>query len=176
MSSEFDEAFPTLARAKARRISLESILGQSMARPKDGCLNDLRKWRIGLSKIVGIYRSSKRKVMGVIVGGPGEEELGHAVARHMKTHPIVLSGKTTIRQLLGIIKRCAFFLTNDTGPMHIAGALGVPLVAVFGSTDPDHTAPSPETGTIVRAPVTCSPCLLRHCPIDHRCMEGGNCR
>ena len=106
----------------------------------------------------------------VIVGGPGEEDLGRIVGRYMKHPSIVLSGKTTIRQLLVIIKRCSLFLTNDTGPMHVACAFGVPVVAIFGSTDPAHTAPSPSLSRIVRSTVRCSPCLLRHCPIDHRCM------
>ncbi len=56
--------------------------------------------------------------------------------------------------------------------MHIASAFGVPVVAIFGSTDPMHTAPPPTRSRIVRSPVQCAPCLLRHCPIDHRCMTG----
>lgn len=114
--------------------------------------------------------SPERAVKCVIVGGPGEEDLGQTVGRHMKNPSIVLSGKTTIRQLLVIIKRCSLFLSNDTGPMHIASAFGVPVVAIFGSTDPVHTAPYPNRSKIVRSSVRCSPCLLRHCPIDHRCM------
>jgi len=116
--------------------------------------------------------SPERAVKCVIVGGLGEEDLGLTVGRYMKNQPIVLSGKTTVRQLLVIIKRCSLFLTNDTGPMHIASALGVPVVAIFGSTDPVHTAPFPNQSTIVKSSVRCSPCLLRHCPIDHRCMTG----
>ena len=114
--------------------------------------------------------SPERGVKCVIVGGPGEESLGLTIAGHMKNQPIVLSGKTTIRQLSVIIKRCSVFLTNDTGPMHIASAFGVPVVAIFGSTDPVHTAPYPDRSAVVSSTVRCSPCLLRHCPIDHRCM------
>ena len=116
--------------------------------------------------------SPGKTVRCVIVGGPGEEELGQRVGRYMKNQPIILSGKTTVRQLLVLIKRCTLFLTNDTGPMHIANAFKVPVVAIFGSTDPVHTAPVPQKSTIVRSPVNCSPCMLRHCPIDHRCMTG----
>ena len=104
------------------------------------------------------------------VGGPGEESLAHAIAGRMQNKPIVLSGKTSIRELMIVIKQCSVFLTNDTGPMHIAAAFGVPMVAVFGSTDPTNTAPFERGHTVVRHPVSCSPCLLRHCPIDHRCM------
>ena len=115
---------------------------------------------------------SGKKVSCVVVGGPGEEALGDCIAGYMKERPIVLSGKTTLRELMNIIRRCSIFLTNDTGPMHIANAFGVPLVAIFGPTDPDDTSPYQNQQAVVRSPVTCAPCFLRHCPIDHRCMTG----
>lgn len=108
----------------------------------------------------------------VIIGGPGEEELGRSVAAGLSGEVIMLSGRTTIRELLAVIKRCAIFMTNDTGPMHVAQALGVPVVAIFGSTDPEATGPVGQTHGVVRSPVRCAPCLLRACPIDHRCMMG----
>jgi heptosyltransferase-2 len=82
----------------------------------------------------------------------------------------VLSGSTSIRELMAAVKRCAVLLTNDTGPMHIASAFQVPVVAVFGPTDWRTTSPFGATHVIVRQPVDCAPCLLRECPIDHRCM------
>lgn len=106
----------------------------------------------------------------VIVGAPGEESLGESIAARMHSAPAVLSGRTSIRELMAVIKRCHLFLTNDTGPMHIAAAFGVPVVAVFGPTDARTTAPFGDQHTMVRRPVECSPCLLRACPIDHRCM------
>jgi heptosyltransferase-2 len=106
----------------------------------------------------------------VIVGAPGEEALGRAVADKMKSKPLVLSGQTSIRELMAVIKRCRLFLTNDTGPMHIAASFGVSVVAVFGPTDHRATSPSGTAHVIVRHPVDCAPCLLRECPIDHRCM------
>ena len=108
----------------------------------------------------------------VIVGAMGEEALGEAIGTQMACKPLVLSGRTSIRELMAIIKRCRLFLTNDTGPMHIAAAFGVPVVAVFGPTDATTTSPCGDDHQIVRRPVECSPCLLRECPIDHRCMTG----
>jgi heptosyltransferase II len=108
----------------------------------------------------------------VIVGAAGEEALGQAIAEKMLSKPVVLSGRTSIRELMAVIKRCRPFVTNDTGPMHIAAAFGVPVVAIFGPTDFRTTSPFGETHQIVRQPVECSPCLLRECPIDHRCMTG----
>ena len=106
----------------------------------------------------------------IIFGGKGEESLGREIAIQMRAQPIVLSGKTSIQELMGVLNRCAVLVTNDTGPMHLAQALGVPVVAIFGSTDPKTTQPVGENSYVIREQVRCSPCLLRSCPIDHRCM------
>ena len=106
----------------------------------------------------------------LIVGAHGEEALAQAIAGRIQAKTIVLSGKTSVRELMAAVKRCAVFITNDTGPMHIAAAFGVPVVAVFGPTDSRTTAPFGAGHALVRQPVDCSPCLLRECPIDHRCM------
>lgn len=119
-----------------------------------------------------VSKQTTRNVCGLVVGGPGEEAVGMAIANRMETKPLVWSGKTSIRELMAVVKRCGLFLTNDTGPMHIAAAFGVPVVAVFGPTDVRTTAPFGVRHALVRRPVECSPCLLRHCPIDHRCMAG----
>src|SRR3989338_4298585 len=108
----------------------------------------------------------------LIFGGKGEEELGTAIAGMMTAPTIVYSGRTTVRQLMALIKRCRLFITNDTGPMHVAAAFGVPLVAIFGPTNPVTTSPYGPGHELVSHPVECSPCLLRECPIDHRCMQG----
>jgi heptosyltransferase-2 len=83
----------------------------------------------------------------------------------------VLCGETSLGELVGVLSRLRLLLTNDSGPMHVAAALGVPLVAVFGPTDWRETGPVGERHRLVREPVHCSPCLLRECPIDHRCMR-----
>jgi heptosyltransferase-2 len=106
----------------------------------------------------------------LIVGGRGEEELGCSIAGRIKATTVVLSGRTSVRELMAAVKRCSVFVTNDTGPMHIAASFGVPLVAVFGPTDWRTTAPVGTNHALVRQPVDCAPCLLRECPIDHRCM------
>ena len=116
--------------------------------------------------------SSSGEVKCVIVGAPGEEALGQKIAGLMRSNPLILSGQTSIGVLKALIQRCRLFLTNDTGPMHMANALGVPVVAVFGPTDHTTTSPFSPGYVVVRTPVDCSPCLLRECPIDHRCMTG----
>ena len=105
-----------------------------------------------------------------IVGGPAERPLGEAIAAQLRAPVRLLSGETTLAGLVGVLKCLRLLLTNDSGPMHLAAALGTPLVAVFGSTDWTETAPVAGRAVIVREDVHCSPCLLRDCPIDHRCM------
>jgi heptosyltransferase-2 len=112
------------------------------------------------------------KVGVAILGAKGEEQLGQEIAAQIKTRTVVCSGQTTVREMMALVKRCELFLTNDTGPMHVAAAFSVPLVAVFGPTDWQTTSPYGVDAKLVRQPVSCSPCLLRECPIDHRCMTG----
>jgi heptosyltransferase-2 len=116
-------------------------------------------------------RESRNQQVGVVIfGAKGEEQLGREIAARLSSRSLVLSGATTIRELMAALKRCAMLLTNDTGPMHIASAFQVPLVAIFGPTDWRTTSPFGSAHAIVRQPVDCAPCMLRECPIDHRCM------
>jgi heptosyltransferase-2 len=105
-----------------------------------------------------------------IVGGAAERPLGAAIADQLQAPTRVLCGETTLGELVGVLSHLRVLLTNDSGPMHLAAALGTPLVAVFGSTDSTETAPFSDHARIVREEVECAPCLLRECPIDHRCM------
>ena len=80
-------------------------------------------------------------------------------------------GQTTLDQLAAELSECALLLTNDTGTMHLATLIGVPVVAIFGSTEPYLTGPLGNAKHIIRHQVECSPCFLRECPIDFRCMK-----
>ena len=80
------------------------------------------------------------------------------------------AGRTSLREFIDLASECEVFLTNDSGAMHIASALGVPTVAVFGATDDEATGPTGAHSRVVREATECSPCLKRECPIDHRCM------
>ena len=111
-----------------------------------------------------------QRVAVLILGAKGEEALGRDVADRITGRSVVLSGRTTIRELMAATARCGLLLTNDTGPMHVAAAFRVPVVAVFGPTDWQTTSPYGQEHAMVREPVDCAPCLLRDCPIDHRCM------
>ena len=108
-----------------------------------------------------------------LFGSKTERDLCEQVAQHLKGHQVTnYAGQTTLAQFIDLAARCELFLTNDSGAMHIASALGVPTVAIFGATDDTTTGPTGLNARVVRHPVDCSPCLLRECPIDHRCMTG----
>jgi heptosyltransferase-2 len=88
---------------------------------------------------------------------------------------INLAGKTSVRQLMALLKKCRLLLTNDSGPMHIAAALGIPVVVPFGSTSPELTGPGQPGDPrhhLLSSAAACSPCFRRTCPIDFRCMTG----
>jgi heptosyltransferase-2 len=107
----------------------------------------------------------------VLIGSEAERAIAQEIAAQSKSKTVVLSGKTSLETLIGILAESSVMITNDSGPMHIAAALGIPTVAVFGSTDDIVTGPCGARTRIVKQAVECSPCLLRDCPIDHRCMD-----
>jgi len=107
----------------------------------------------------------------VIFGAPGEKVVADRIGRLMQSPAVNLCGKTNLREAMAVIERCRLFVTNDSGLMHVAAALDIPLVAVFGSTNPVTTGPSSSKSHVVRVPIPCSPCLKPECPTDHRCMK-----
>ena len=105
-----------------------------------------------------------------LLGGRDERPLADLVAAGMRAPARNLCGQTTTAEMVGVLGQLRLLVTGDSGPMHVASALGVPVVAVFGPTDWRETAPFGGVSRLVREPVHCSPCKLRECPIDHRCM------
>jgi heptosyltransferase-2 len=108
-------------------------------------------------------------------GGAGDWQLCSDIARLAGGGMINLAGKTSLRQLMALLKLCRVLLTNDSGPMHVAAALGTPVVVPFGSTAPVLTGPGlpgDERHQLLQAAAPCSPCFRRVCPIDFRCMTG----
>jgi len=112
-----------------------------------------------------------------LFGSKSERDLCEQVAERLNGHRVTnYAGETTLAQFIDLASACELFLTNDSGAMHIASALGVPTVAIFGATDDTTTGPTGPNARVVRHAVDCSPCLLRECPIDHRCMTGVSAR
>ncbi|HOI74060.1 MAG TPA: lipopolysaccharide heptosyltransferase II [Syntrophales bacterium] len=107
----------------------------------------------------------------LVFGSSGDRESAGAVQAAAKARFVNLAGGTSLREALALISRCRVFVSNDSGLMHVAAAMGVPTVAVFGSTNPVTTGPMGPRFSIVRKPMDCSPCLKETCPQDFRCME-----
>ena len=107
----------------------------------------------------------------ILFGTKNDAAIGEQIAAAIGDHCVNRIGQTTLDQLIDELRRCSLLLTNDTGTMHLAALLGVPVVAVFGSTEPRLTGPLGNGHIILRHHVECSPCFLRECPIDFRCMK-----
>lgn len=107
----------------------------------------------------------------ILFGTQTDAESGEQIAAALGEHCINRIGRTTLDQLIDELRECRLLLTNDTGTMHLAALLGVPVVAIFGSTQPQLTGPLGTGHVILRRHVECSPCFLRECPIDFRCMK-----
>ena len=165
----------TASRRRARRAATAARSGHRGPGDRGEPRRGLRE-RQALA--AGAFRRSGRR------GGGGDRRAGGAVrlgrrARAVRTGgaPQVagravrnFAGRPRLAEFIELAAACRLFLTNDSGAMHIASALGVPTVAVFGATDDTTTGPTGPLARVVREPVECSPCLLRECPIDHRCM------
>jgi heptosyltransferase II len=115
--------------------------------------------------------SERHAIRWLIFGTAKEQALGEQIASALGPAGINLVGRTTLSQLMNELSRCRALLTNDTGTMHLAAHLGVPTIALFGSTEPALTGPVGDGHTVIRHHVECSPCFLRECPIDFRCMN-----
>ncbi|MBN1344284.1 MAG: lipopolysaccharide heptosyltransferase II [Phycisphaerae bacterium] len=109
----------------------------------------------------------------VLAGGRDEEEVCRSVQHACRRHPLNLAGKTTLRQVVALIEGARLVVVNDSGPMHLAGVLGRPLVAVLGPTNPVRTGPYRQPEAVVRLDLPCSPCYLKRldrCGHGHACM------
>jgi len=106
----------------------------------------------------------------ILFGTAAEAAVSNAISLEMRRPPTDLTGKTAIADLPALLSQCHLFIGNDSGAMHVAAAVGLPVVAIFGPTDPEGTAPVTPLFCKVQEKPYCSPCFLRRCPTDHRCM------
>ena len=108
----------------------------------------------------------------IILGASSDLETARMVAAQMSSQPAILAGQTTLGQLMGVLKLVDLLITNDSGTMHLAAALDVPQLAIFGSTSEVATGPLNQNAAVIKHQVECNPCFLRECPTDFRCMKG----
>jgi heptosyltransferase II len=120
--------------------------------------------------------AAQSPVQWILVGTPNDAAVGQRIAQALRDSCVNRIGQTTLDQLINELRECRLVLTNDTGTMHLASLLGVPTVAIFGSTEPRLTGPLGDRHIVLRHQVECSPCFLRKCPIDFRCMKAVSVR
>jgi lipopolysaccharide heptosyltransferase II len=109
----------------------------------------------------------------VLVGGPAEAEVGREIVRALdRGAPVINTIGNDVVELAGVLANCRAIVSNDSGAMHLAAALGIRVTALFGPTDETKTRPLGDRHTVLTNPVWCRPCMLRECPIDHRCLRG----
>jgi heptosyltransferase-2 len=139
-----------------------------------------KRWLPERFAAVAAELAASHGVQPVLVGSEADlpatcaigTELDKIAGSGRRPAAIDLAGRTDIPQLAGVLALCSAFLSNDSGAMHLASAVGTAVVALFGPTDERVTAPVAERTRVLTAPAWCRPCLLRECPIDHRCMLG----
>ena len=108
----------------------------------------------------------------LLLGVPSESEVNDEITHLVGSESLInLCGQTSLKESIGLISLARFFLSNDSGLMHVAAAFGIPQVAIFGPTDVHSTYPHNPMATAIHEPVSCSPCFKRHCPIGHDCMK-----
>jgi len=115
--------------------------------------------------------SREKNLTVVITGSPGDRALAAQIEAQMQEKAWNLAGRTSLKELAGIMQKARLAITADTGPMHLAAALGTKVVALFGPTAPGRTGPFGVGHRVVRLSVECSPCFQRHCP-EPRCLTG----
>jgi len=163
--------------SEARRVEAADLLraygvteGDALVAICPGSINSrAKRWSAeSYAALADRLIENRRRV--VLVGSKDEVDVSEEVTRRMRHQPVVLTGKTNLDQVTAVLGRADLIVTNDTGPAHIGAALGRPTIVIFGPTNPLTTRPFSPDAEILRHPPECAPCMLRDCPIDHRCM------
>lgn len=174
-----DESFISLNVSESCRRKAEEFLAQSGVRPNSlriaigagASYGSAKCWPPSRFAELANRLQSESDADVILFGTAAEAAVTRAISFELHRPPIDLTEKTSIADLPALLSHCHLFIGNDSGAMHVAAGVGLPVVAVFGPTDPYGTAPVTARHTIVQQKPYCSPCFLRHCPTDHRCMR-----
>ena len=161
---ERQKALDRLAAAGVRKNGMRIAFAAGAAYGSAKCWEPERYAALA-DRLIGAYDADV-----VLFGAPQESGMAARILSAMRHRAFNLVGASKIGELPGLLSSCRLFIGNDSGAMHVAGAVGVPVIAIFGPTDPQGTRPLTPQLTLIRETVDCSPCFLRKCPIDHRCM------
>ena len=160
------------------KFGLEKITTPIFALNPGAEYGPAKRWPV--ERFVAVAREIQKRTdcVWLLLGGKGDTQLTAQIESAIGPPPSArrnLSGQTTLRELMAVLSQCRVLLTNDTGPMHVAAALGTPVVVPFGSTSPELTGPGRPGDAhhrLLKSDAPCAPCFRRECPIDFRCMNG----
>jgi heptosyltransferase-2 len=169
---------PEEVEAAKKKFNLDKISNPIFGLNAGAEYGPAKRWPV--DRFIAAAQEIQRRTncVWILFGGKNDLQLNSQIEsaiRNRQSAVFNLTGKTSLRELMSLLKLCRVLLTNDTGPMHVAAALGIPVVAIFGSTSPELTAPVSSNDLrhqILKSDAPCSPCFLRECPIDFRCMNG----
>ncbi len=172
---EPDTALPKLEARRAEGLELLRSFGVQGVRPVvalcPGSVNSrAKRWPAERYAALADLLVDSLQAEVLLIGSADELDVSLEVISKMQNRPVLLTGKTNLSQAVAILSVVDLLVTNDTGPAHIAPALGRPTLVIFGPTNPLTTRPFSPVAEIIRHPPVCAPCMLRDCPIDHRCM------
>jgi heptosyltransferase-2 len=166
-----------IERTRARAVALLQQQGIVPGAPLVGfapgaAYGHAKRWPPDRVAVVIQRLWRERQVRSVLVGAAGDREAGREIESTLPPEMAVVNliGRTDLRVLMGIMQACRAFVSNDSGAMHLAAAVGIPVTALFGPTKERVTAPVGDHDVLLHQ-VFCRPCMLRECPIDHRCMK-----
>ncbi len=171
----FDLAVTAAERERARVLLADAGLGHdaAFAAILPGARWDTKRWSTERFGVVVDELERQQGLKSVLLAGPDEADICSQVADHCSSPPANLAGRTTLRELAAVLERASVVICHDSAPMHVASALGVPLVSILGPTNPARTGAYGPNARVLQAEFSCVPCYLRRlsqCRYDHRCM------
>jgi len=180
-----DERPPQVTASPATRAQADALLAQLRVPPTAAIVGlapgaaygQAKQWPPDRAAGLAARLVRERDVTCLVVGAAHDQPAARAMETWLRARApetlarvIDLTGRTSVSGLVGVAERCRAFVSNDSGAMHVAAAVGRPVIAIFGPTDERSTRPIGDHA-VLTAPVFCRPCMLRDCPIDHRCMK-----
>ncbi len=130
-----------------------------------------KRWQWEKFAQVADFFNRKAGTRTILIGNQSDSPLLEQISNRMRTAPMVAAGSLKLKQIAHLLGRAKLFVTNDSGPMHVASAVGTPILAIFGPTDPELTGPYGSTHRVLQSSLPCVPCLSRRCPIGLECMH-----
>jgi heptosyltransferase-2 len=159
------------AQARATLLAHGAGAGRSLVALCPGSINSrAKRWPPARYAALADRFIEETGASVALIGSVDEMDVALEVCALMRHRPVMLAGRTDLAQAVAVLSVADLLVTNDTGPAHIAAALDCPTLVIFGPTNPTTTRPFPSAAEIIRRPPDCAPCMLRDCPIDHRCM------